>query len=102
MKSSQSTSNQVSGMGFVFNHPLVPPFHSSRLSPPLSTLSCADKAATARSELRLYLGDLWERLGEERGNEFFYYLSKAPAERRLRRGAHPEGRLRSACLYDMI
>ena len=30
-----------------------------------------------RSELRLYLGDLWERLGEERGNEFFYYLSKA-------------------------
>ncbi|CAK8999181.1 unnamed protein product [Durusdinium trenchii] len=31
----------------------------------------------AWSELRLYLGDLWERLGEERGNEFFYYLSKA-------------------------
>ena len=31
-----------------------------------------------RSELRLYLGDLWERLGEERGNQFFYYLRKVP------------------------
>ncbi|CAJ1406591.1 unnamed protein product [Effrenium voratum] len=31
----------------------------------------------AWSELRLYLGDLWERLGEERGNQFFYNLSKA-------------------------
>lgn len=31
----------------------------------------------AWSELRLYLGDLWERLGEERGNQFFYYVSKA-------------------------
>ena len=31
----------------------------------------------AWSELRLYLGDLWERLGEERGNQFFYYLRKA-------------------------
>ena len=25
----------------------------------------------------MYLGDLWERLGEERGNQFFYYVSKA-------------------------
>eukprot|EP00439_Symbiodinium_sp_Y106_P041821 s319_g5.t1 len=30
-----------------------------------------------RSELRLYFGDLQARLGEERGNEFFYHLSKA-------------------------
>lgn len=31
----------------------------------------------AWSELRLYFGDLQARLGEERGNEFFYHLSKA-------------------------
>ncbi|CAE7355203.1 unnamed protein product [Symbiodinium pilosum] len=31
----------------------------------------------AWSELRLYFGDLQARLGVERGNEFFYHLSKA-------------------------
>lgn len=34
-------------------------------------------SSEAWSELRLYFGDLWQRLGEERGREFFGYLAEA-------------------------
>ena len=49
------------------------------MAPKILAVQSATAGAPHRSELRLYLGDLWERLGEERGNQFFYYVSKVAA-----------------------